>query len=142
MQQVLGLGWSRKHCRVRHKCFSERNYLVILAQSGLMTQYQFVSIQCQKNGNRKTRSLLKSQSFSSLSGYSWNFNLQTSHTHLCTLVLYPVSWGDPGKCIMHTAPSHIQLLLYLSSWALVFFSSPRDFCASLLSLCLPILLHL
>lgn len=53
-----------------------------------------------------------------------------SHTHLCILVLYPVSWGDPGKCIMHTAPSHIQLLLYLSSWPRVFFSSPRDLCLS------------
>lgn len=60
----------------------------ILAQSGLMTQYQFVSIQYQKNGNRKTRSLLKSQNFSSLSGYSWNLNLQTvSHTFVHTRAL-------------------------------------------------------
>ncbi len=61
---------------------------------------------------RETRSLLKSERFSSVSVYSWNFNLLHSslrlgcrmpptHTHTLTHV-YTLSWADPATCIMHT----------------------------------------
>lgn len=57
----------------------------ILSQSGLMTQYQFVSIKYQKKREQKDKVVTQKPEFLSLSGYSWNFNLQTvSHTFVHT----------------------------------------------------------